>query len=324
MAKDDKRKKAMLENLFSEVNDVDESEAFGKERTPKKERKPARAAIRTVRIDELIENEFNEFTIKDDEEFQQLYTLIKNNGQTEEIVVVQQENGLYRILSGHRRFRIMKELGFEKVKVQIKPEFESPLDEKLYITAANLGKRLVTAYDMAATIKSMVVDLPKEFTKTETENYFVENLGIARSSYYTYIKLAELPNELIEVGKFGGLTRNEGIEIINTFSDDERQNLIDEIKKLGDYKEDPKDVQEYIKKELLGKKSNTKIESSDKKEVKKSNNFNTFLKRTDGLVEKFDFENLKLPKQEAKKAVARTNLDTLIEKLVQLREKLDD
>ena len=321
MAKDNDRKNAMLANLFSEVNDVDESEAFGKERTPKKDRRPSRAAVKTVKIDELIENEYNEFTIKNDEEYQQLQTLLKNNGQTEEIVVVQQEDGLYRILSGHRRFRIMKELGFEKVKVQIKPEFESPLDEKLYITAANLGKRLVTAYDMAATIKSMLKDLPEEFTTKEIENYFVENLGISRSSFYTYYKLTELPDELIEVGKFGALTRNDGVDIVNKFSDEEKQILIDEIKTLSDYKEDPKEVLEYTKQKVLDKDKETRPKKA-KKETK-SKSFKSFLKKTEGIVEKYDFENLELPKQEAKKAVARTNVDTLIEQLMVIREKLD-
>ncbi len=91
--------------------------------------------------------EFDEKTIDE------LANSIKLHGQVQAIVVTPQENGMYMIVAGERRYRAMKKLGYEKVTVNIKDYSADKIKEIALVE--NIQREQLNPIEEAEAYKSL-------------------------------------------------------------------------------------------------------------------------------------------------------------------------
>lgn len=176
-----------------------------------------------VKIDNIIENERNMYHVDDVEDIKEL---ISQYGQLEPLITYKFD-GKYKLISGHRRLKAMRELGFKKVKILItqKPENETDTLEYRQIISLNSGARKEDYFNLAEIVKTCY-----DICKKENKNDFLKEtaimMGISKSAVQRYAAL----NNVIE--PFKNLVRNGIMGItkildISGMSEEEQYKLYD-------------------------------------------------------------------------------------------------
>lgn len=164
------------EDLFGFSAFIDEDD---KDKLKKDIQKAEEKGVEMIDIDLLDANELSKYHMRDEESFEALKALIKENGFEKSFAVVgkKKPDGRVTILSGHRRTAVAKSLTDEnglplitKVPITYK-EFEREVKELEFVTAANLKRA-----DNLSDILSMYQLFSEHFdngdwTKEETEGY---------------------------------------------------------------------------------------------------------------------------------------------------------
>ena len=124
-----------------------------------------------VEIDECYPNEYNSNKMPE-KKFEALVDTIRRYGQTNDVQVVRDEKGKYRIVGGEHRWRAMKLLKYKTVNVIVR-EFEDDIDEQLGSVEDNLRGNPVPIKEALivanATKKYKLKDLQKRFGQDESE-----------------------------------------------------------------------------------------------------------------------------------------------------------
>ena len=284
--------------------------------------KSARSIKRKIGTDKLIPSQFNQASMKNDSEYEELRASIKKNGIIEPIEVKSENpDGTYTILSGHRRLSIAKELGISTVEIVTKPEIESDFDEIVYVFERNMARRQKKPYDIAAGIKDILNTMPDSSAKDQ-EEYFTKLMGMSRSSYYNYLNLIKLPDALFKLGKEELLTSEDGKFLASNFNIDELEDIAEEIKERMTAGKSEKDIKIDIANVISARKKTLK-KGRNTARAPKTPNVNTLIKRTEKMFSQFDFGNYTIPKQEQKKKNAIHTIDKLIERLNEVKDKIE-
>lgn len=112
-----------LKGLANKINGV-ENKSFTKE----------------LDINSLVPSQNNFYGIR---EIEELAESINENGLMHNLVVRKKDDGTYEIISGERRYRALKSLGYEKIPCQVKENL-SDLDAELMLIQANAEQRELT------------------------------------------------------------------------------------------------------------------------------------------------------------------------------------
>ena len=321
-----------IENIYQSEDKTPEvagTNGLETEEMPKEETN--RDKIRVVDIDDIIPNPNNMFSMKRDEEYKELLVSVKVNGQTNNIEVKpKDENGKYMILSGERRWNAFKENGLKKVRVTIKGNITNLREEKTEIMRTNLATRAKKPFDLAASIKSIAMELPEE---ESLEKYFVGpdsilGLGMTRTTFFRIYKLCKLPDYLFSLGKEELLSANLATKLLtNVVYNDGAINY----EKLAQIEED-------IKKRLNSEQTDTEkeliirdiIKRFTKKGGRKPNATNKnltayrFTQNMNALCKRVKMGDYELPKMESKKQKLVVEIDDTIEILNDIKRKLQE
>ena len=161
-------------------------------------------------INKIYRNPLNDEIYKDDskKDVTELRRDIKAHGLDSAITVVKDEEGNYRIVSGHGRYDAIsqmyaiadpimhngKRVPFEKVPCDIHPPFASKEDEKAYMIACN-AKKERTQVDNKSVYKTTCEIYESKVKKGEInpeekskKDYFIETTGLSERTFYYYEK----------------------------------------------------------------------------------------------------------------------------------------
>ena len=166
---------------------------------------PKKKIRKKVPIEKLVANDFNLFFVADDEDLDELATAIEKDGVSNTIRTIEQPDGTYRIISGHRRFLAAKKAGLDTVEIWVLPAV-SELEEIAAMTRENNGIRKDDPFGRA-----LMVQLYQEKLSENPDEDAVpasKALGLKGPLFSELNMMAsELPREILLAGQSGLFTK---------------------------------------------------------------------------------------------------------------------
>lgn len=175
-----------------------------------------RAARKKVPIDKVRPNPFNTFNMSRDEQYEDLVHGMKKGREASDDILCQpeDENGIYYIISGERRWNASKEAGKEEVYIKILSTRIKGSMEVAEIVNQNGGRRKNYPYDIPLALKLMYKEFVKEGITDPDEQYkrARELITLAKDrTFANYHKLSQLPEDILKIGQEEHLNRDEGL-----------------------------------------------------------------------------------------------------------------
>ena len=128
----------------------------------------------------------------------QLADSIKSNGVLQPILCTKQNNGMYSIVAGERRWRAAKIAGLSEVPVLIIEADDKKVAEIALIE--NLQRENLNAIEEAAAYKSLMTDY------SMTQDEISKRVGKSRSAIANSLRLLDLPDEVSKMVADGTLS----------------------------------------------------------------------------------------------------------------------
>ncbi len=186
------------------------------------------ASATTLPVDELIPFKAHPFTVNtNDDDFKELVQSIKDNGIISEILVRPCEDGMYEIISGHRRTAAAREAGLTEVPVIIKEL--SDYQATVLMVHSNLYREKINHSEKAKAYR-MIRDAEKHqgIKGTDTAAMIGEGHDSKRQ-VYRYIRLSYLNDELLYIIDAGDIAFQTGVEL-GSLDEESQNNLLSFIK----------------------------------------------------------------------------------------------
>lgn len=156
---------------------------------------------RMIDIDKLVEHEDNEYLFG----MQGIHHMvqgIQQNGFKGAIEVWDLKDGTFKIYSGHRRFRAVKELGYNQIKCFVYPLPDSEPKKRRELLGANLyGRNSINSEDPIHTARQIeyhLKTLEMESFEGSTREELAKEFGTSSSQIYKYMSLLNLNTDLQE------------------------------------------------------------------------------------------------------------------------------
>lgn len=217
-------------------------------------------------------------------EIEELAESIKENGLMHNLVVRIIEDGTYEIISGERRFRALRSLGYKKIPCQIKENL-SDLDAELMLIQANAAQRELTPIEKMEGIKRLEGIYKKKRNNGEkfqgkTRDLIGKDLGLSGVQVGRYKKVdKDLIPDLKEKLDKEEITLTQA-HTLSGLSESEQKIIHEEIKNL-DSKESKEEVdvlvngikqtvESKLDKELINEMYSSEVTGYDKKHEKES------------------------------------------------------
>lgn len=244
-----------LKGIADRVNKIDAQKNFN---------------LMEIDIEKLVPSSNNFYGIR---EIEELAESIKESGLMHNLVVRKIEDGNYEILSGERRYRALKQLGFKKVPCQVKEIAE--LDGEILLIQANSKQRELTHIEKMKGIERLK-ELYKqkkangeEIPKGKTRDIIGKDIGLSGVQVGRYMKVSEkLIDPLKDKLEEGNITLTQA-DTLSNLHKEEQQVILKEIdnkdKKLSNAEIDI--LVEGIKQPVTNKKDKellNEIEFNDK------------------------------------------------------------
>ncbi|NRT90121.1 ParB/RepB/Spo0J family partition protein [Clostridium beijerinckii] len=273
-----------LKGLANKINGV-ENKSFTKE----------------LDINSLVPSQNNFYGIR---EIEELAESINENGLMHNLVVRKKDDGTYEIISGERRYRALKSLGYEKIPCQVKENL-SDLDAELMLIQANAEQRELTPSEKMEGIKRLEVIYKQKRNNGEklqgkTRDLIGKDLGLSGVQVGRYKKVdKDLIPELKEKLDKEEITLTQA-HTLSSLTKDEQEIIHEEIKDLN-AKESKEEIETLVNgikqpiesnldKELLDEMYLNK-NANDKEEEKKqslSEKYLTKVKKNEINIESFE------------------------------------
>lgn len=156
--------------------------------------------LKDIPLDQIDSNDENE-NIFDVSNVEHLADIIKEEGFTTPIEVIEKSDGRYEIISGHRRYAAMKYLGADSIPCCISKGDEDSVLTYKKLLSSNIATRKLSPLEIAKAIKLYKELLKKEGYKGNVRNKVAEYFIISPSNVYRYECLLKLIPELQELCK---------------------------------------------------------------------------------------------------------------------------
>lgn len=238
-------------------------------------------------------------------EIEELAESIKENGLMHNLVTRKKDDGTYEIISGERRYRALKSLGYEKIPCQVKENL-SDLDAELMLIQANAEQRELTPSEKMEGIKRLETIYKQKRNNGEklqgkTRDLIGKDLGLSGVQVGRYKKVdKDLIPELKEKLDKEEITLTQA-HTLSSLTKDEQEIIHEEIKDLN-AKESKEEIETLVNgikqpiesnldKELLDEMYLNK-NANDKEEEKKqslSEKYLTKVKKNEINIESFQY-----------------------------------
>ncbi len=215
--------------------------------------------IMELKINEIEPNKGQPRKYFDDDKLTQLAESIKQHGIVQPIIV-KNEDGVYRIVAGERRWRAARIAGLTKVPVLLKELSNKQVMEIALIE--NIQREDLNPIEEAEAFEKLI----KEYNMTQDEVASV--VGKSRSAIANTIRLLHLNNTIKEYLINGLLSSGHARALLSIDDEKIQEKVAEEIKNNG---LNVRDTEKLVKKYLTNKKG--------KKEKSRSENFNAIEER---------------------------------------------
>lgn len=215
--------------------------------------------IMELKINEIEPNKGQPRKYFDDDKLSQLAESIKQHGIVQPIIV-KNEDGVYRIVAGERRWRAARLAGLTKVPVLLKELSNKQVMEIALIE--NIQREDLNPIEEAEAFEKLIKDY--NMTQDEVANV----VGKSRSAIANTIRLLHLNNTIKEYLINGLLSSGHARALLSIDDEKIQEKVAEEIKNNG---LNVRDTEKLVKKYLTNKKG--------KKEKSRNENFNAIEER---------------------------------------------
>ena len=322
-----------FQNMDTDDKNEDIEYIFGVDSEDNKQLEGLRSIQKSIAPELLHPHPNNQFNISYDSEYESLKKAISEYGITNPIICYESGNE-YIILSGHRRAKVAKELGLNKVPVRI---IENPqklgwskFDELVFLGSENLSSRKQNPIDVARFASDLIDELEKEETETgikipgRKRDYIAERIpGLKGRTISTYLKLLDLPLKFQNwTDKLYNLTTALKLAEIShsKLFDDEMFVLSNEIERiLTDLNISQEEKIKRIDKKIvdLCKEYERLNEKPKTRKAEKKLNVKTEIKKIHTNIQKFNKGDCIVPEKIIEQK-------TVLKQIKEIRKKLDD
>ena len=162
------------------------------------------------------------YLVKDDESMDELVESIKERGLIQPVIIRPVENGMYEMVSGHRRKRAFEIAGYEKIPARVK---EMSRDEAiLSMVDSNLQRETVLPSEKARAYKMRLdamkrqgkrtdLTLSPTGTKFRSDQQLADEVGESRNQIQRLIRLNYLVPEMLDLVDEGKVAMRPAVEI---------------------------------------------------------------------------------------------------------------
>lgn len=150
---------------------------------------------------------------------------IKLHDLVQPITVSQLKDGVYRLISGERRWRAAKLAGLKDVPAYIRQTNDQGLLELALLE--NLQREDLNAVEIALSYKRMMEEL------NYTQEQVAERMGKERSTVANYIRLLKLPPDIQVAVRKGDISMGHARALINVDTIDKQLYIYKEITSRG-------------------------------------------------------------------------------------------
>ena len=171
---------------------------------------------RQLPVKSLTDNPLNRFSMAEDEEFQSTLRSVEQDGFLEDIVVTPNEDGTWRIISGHRRVLAARKLGKATVPCKVR-HYADRLAELRALMGANVHRRSITPFDMARQLETLRDTLAQEGKLPEGVKEQAELMAqqseLSRATVERYLDLLNLDETVTAWAENGQMTMTDAYEL---------------------------------------------------------------------------------------------------------------
>ena len=312
-----------LAEIFGIDADVNIEKLIEEEKSEAKEEKQE-----FVKIDKLIPNRLNYFSInEDDDSYKAITNSIKELGFLKGLAVVGEKNsdGTVSIISGHTRVNIAKKLGLKEIPITYE-SFDNDFDRFRTIVASNhyrqkkIGDILNNYKEASRFYESGLYDSKiKENSKSE----FISNLiGINESTLHNITFLLNMPQEIWHLIDLGVISTASMRTLYAKKKD--KKNAYENV--IAELKENPELIDKDISLEERQKKALVIIKSIDEKRAakKKKEYPKEISKIGKSIIKVINADDIKLPKDEDEKKKAMNEIKEIENALKELKDKIEN
>ncbi len=162
------------------------------------------------------------YLVKDDESMYELVESIKERGLIQPVIIRPVENGMYEMVSGHRRKRAFEIAGYDKIPARVK---EMSRDEAiLSMVDSNLQRETVLPSEKARAYKMRLdamkrqgkrtdLTLSPTGTKLRSDQQLADEVGESRNQIQRLIRLNYLVPEMLVLVDEGKVAMRPAVEI---------------------------------------------------------------------------------------------------------------
>lgn len=215
--------------------------------------------ITEIEIDKIIENEDNFYKVEDVEELKESILAI---GLQHNLTVAEgSEDGFFTIISGHRRFKAIKQLKEEeKIEIETVPckiDNSTELEQKLTLILSNSTSRELTSFEkmkQVSELKKLAIEIKASSNtkiKGKTRDFIANMLQMSKTEVARYEAIEKnLTEEIKEEFEQNNISADTAYEI-SKLDEDKQEKATEKIKeaKINNKKITTKDVKEFINNE---------------------------------------------------------------------------
>lgn len=275
----------------------------------------------TVALSDIIPNPDNMFSVRKDEAYGELLANIIKNGfdPSQALKVKPIRDGKYMLLSGERRWTAAKEANLAEVPIVIDKHADklTKSQEIITIFRDNDGYRDKNIFNAVAQIRLLVEALQGEGTaESDMQEILMQELDRSQRSVQLYMRLLQLPPELILLGKEENLINTEeGVKILSAIQDGaDAKDLISALQALAGKEDARKTAKVLIERFCSGKRQ------KPKEKPKKTEDPIRFVKKINKSLSSVSTDQLLRLRDEKRKEEFRSVLDSVREQLEALEE----
>ncbi len=206
-----------------------------------------------IETEKVIPNPYQPRIEFDPKTLEELKKSILQNGLIQPITVRRAENGFYELISGERRFRACKEIGYKTI-----PAYIIKVDSKEAMLALalieNIQREKLNAIEVAKAYKRLIDEC------NLSQEQVSEKVGKDRTTVTNSIRLLKLPSEVQESIIKNEISAGHARALINLYDSNLQLQLLSKIKKES---LSVRKVEQIVKKITEGKKSTSRKSNTE-------------------------------------------------------------
>jgi ParB family chromosome partitioning protein len=177
--------------------------------------------LREIPVEAIRPNPWQPRTHFDDQELEELAQSIREHGVLQPVLVSQQPDGTFQLITGERRWRAVQLAGFATVPAMVKEV--TPRSSLELALVENIQRRDLNPLEEAHAFRTLLDE------HGLTQEQLGQRIGKSRVSITNTLRLLQLPDGVREALASGALTEGHARAILMANGDDARLQVLDRV-----------------------------------------------------------------------------------------------